>query len=204
MIWALSPISSWVIFEFLSKSYLSWSFLFLLQLCLLISCPCLSWWLQYTWMSLPCRSSIIHFQIPVSSPAIHLVFWLFNFRSPPSTIIYPIYYVVYFLEEESQIDLIMRRRQQLKEEYDCKVINGESVAVQHRVLVLNCDTKCSKRRIPEQVTPKIKWWRLKEENIKIQSRTGGVWWVNRNGASWEQGDMVHITDDVKHAIRVKN
>ena len=69
----------------------------------------------------------------------------------------------------------MRRQQQLKEEYDCKVMNGERVAVQHRLLVLNCDTKCSKRRIPEQVTPKIKWWRLKEENIKIQSRTGGVW-----------------------------
>ena len=48
--------------------------------------------------------------------------------------------------------------------------NGESVAAQHRVLVLDWEIKCSKRRVPEQVTPKIKWWRLKEDNLKIQFR----------------------------------
>ena len=46
----------------------------------------------------------------------------------------------------------------------------ESVAAQHRVLVLYWEITCSKRRIPEQVTPKIKWWRLKEDNLKIQFR----------------------------------
>ena len=40
---------------------------------------------------------------------------------------------------------------------NCKVINGESVAAQHRVLVLDWEIKCGKRRIPEQVTPEIKW-----------------------------------------------
>ena len=69
---------------------------------------------------------------------------------------------------QSQIDFLMCRRQQLNEVKNCKVINGESVAAQHRVLVLDWEIKCSKRRIPEQVTPKIKWWRLKEENLKIQ------------------------------------
>ena len=34
--------------------------------------------------------------------------------------------------------------------------------------MLDWEIKCSKRRVPEQVTPKIKWWRLKEENLKIQ------------------------------------
>ena len=38
------------------------------------------------------------------------------------------------------------------------------------MLVLDWENKCSKRRIPEQVTRKIKRWRLKEENIKIQFR----------------------------------
>ena len=71
---------------------------------------------------------------------------------------------------ESQIDFLMCRRQQLNEVKNCKVINGESVAAQHRVLVLDWDIKCSKRRVPEQVTPKIKWRRLKEENLKIQFR----------------------------------
>ena len=32
------------------------------------------------------------------------------------------------------------------------------------------EIKCSKRRIPEQVTPKLKWWRLKEDNLNIQFR----------------------------------
>ena len=62
----------------------------------------------------------------------------------------------------------MCRRQPLSEVTNCKVINGESVAPQHIVLVLDWEIKCSKGRIPEQVTPKIKWWRLKEENLNIQ------------------------------------
>ena len=71
---------------------------------------------------------------------------------------------------QSQIDFLMCRRQQLNEVKNCKVINGESVAAQYKVLVLDWEIKCSKRIIPEQVTPKIKWWRLKEENLKIQFR----------------------------------
>ena len=36
--------------------------------------------------------------------------------------------------------------------------------------MLDWEIKCSKRRIPEQVTPKIKCWRMKEENLKIEFR----------------------------------
>ena len=42
-----------------------------------------------------------------------------------------------------------------------KVINGKSVSAQHRVLVLDLEFKCRKRRIPEEMTPKINWGRLK-------------------------------------------
>ena len=38
---------------------------------------------------------------------------------------------------ESQIDFLICGRQQLKEIKNCNVINGESVAAQHSVLVLN-------------------------------------------------------------------
>ena len=39
------------------------------------------------------------------------------------------------------------------------------------MLVLDWELKCSTRRIAEQVTAKIKWWRLKEEeNLNIQFR----------------------------------
>ena len=56
---------------------------------------------------------------------------------------------------ESQIEFLMCRRQQLNEVKNGKVINGEMVAAQHIVLVLDWEIKCSKRRVPEQVTPKI-------------------------------------------------
>ena len=69
---------------------------------------------------------------------------------------------------ESQTDFLICRRQQPNEVKNCMVINGESVAAQN--IVLDWEIKCSKRRVPEQVTPKIKWWRLKEENLKIQFR----------------------------------
>ena len=71
---------------------------------------------------------------------------------------------------QRQVDILMCRRQQLYEVKNCKVINRESVVAQHRVLMLDWEMKCSKRRVPEQVTLKIKSWRLTEENLKIQFR----------------------------------
>ena len=44
------------------------------------------------------------------------------------------------------------------------------MAAQHSVLVLDWEIKCSNRRIPEQVSVKNKWWRLKEVNLNIQFR----------------------------------
>ena len=75
------------------------------------------------------------------------------------------------------------------------------------------------RRRPGQVTPKIKWWRLKEDNLRIQfrekelgerrlhvgecsgivggdrlgnieSRAGGAWYVNRKETHLRQCDIV--------------
>ncbi|KAG8223660.1 hypothetical protein J437_LFUL001767 [Ladona fulva] len=63
-----------------------------------------------------------------------------------------------------QIDYIMCRRKHLKEVRNCKVINGENVAPQHRLLVAGCDIKIGKRMKRKCIRPqKIKWWKLKEE-----------------------------------------
>ena len=62
---------------------------------------------------------------------------------------------------QSQIYFLMYRRQQMDEVNNCKVINGKRMSAQHRVLVLDLEFKCRKRRIPEKVTPKINWGRLK-------------------------------------------
>ena len=131
---------------------------------------------------------------------------------------------------QSQIDFLMCRRQQLNEVKNCKVINGESVEAEHRVLVLDWEIKCSKRRIPEQVTPKIKWWRLKEDNPKIQFREKVLserrllenvqeWWEENSTVTLRAGqEVLGMTtgrrppgdkdtwlwnDEVKDAIRAK-
>ena len=130
---------------------------------------------------------------------------------------------------ESQIDFLMCRRQQLYEVKNCKVINGESVAAQHSVMVLDWEIRCSKRRIPEQVRPKIKWWRLKEDNPKIQFRKKVLskkrllenvqeWWEENSTVILRAGQVFGMTtgrrppgdkdtwwwnEEVKDAIRAK-
>ncbi|KAK3566932.1 hypothetical protein QTP86_005597 [Hemibagrus guttatus] len=62
----------------------------------------------------------------------------------------------------TQVDYILCRRGNLKEISDCKVVVGETVARQHRMVVcrmtlLVCKTKRSK------IEKKTKWWKLKKE-----------------------------------------
>ena len=72
---------------------------------------------------------------------------------------------------ESQIHFLMCRRCHLKEIINRKVINGEAaVAAQHRVLVIDWEIQRGKKRKTEQATPRIKWGRLKEDNLKVQFR----------------------------------
>ena len=54
----------------------------------------------------------------------------------------------------------------LKEVIHCKVINGEAVIAYHRVLFVDWEIQRGKKRKPEQATPRIKWWILKEDNLK--------------------------------------
>ena len=55
----------------------------------------------------------------------------------------------------SQVDCILRRRENLKGIEDCKVLVGESVAKQHRVVL--CRIKLvAKKRKKERIAPKIK------------------------------------------------
>ncbi|KAK3541246.1 hypothetical protein QTP86_016915 [Hemibagrus guttatus] len=78
----------------------------------------------------------------------------------------------------TQVDYILCRRGNLKEISDCKVVVGESVARQHRMVVcrmtlLVCKTKRSK------IEKKTKWWMLKKEEFceefrqKLRQALGG-------------------------------
>ena len=71
---------------------------------------------------------------------------------------------------DSMRDFLMCRRCHLKEVMNCKVVNGEAVAAQHLVLVTYWEIHPGKKRNTEPATPRIKWWRLKEYNLKAQFR----------------------------------
>ncbi|XP_033097632.1 uncharacterized protein LOC117101710 [Anneissia japonica] len=60
----------------------------------------------------------------------------------------------------TQVDYILYRRCNVKEIKDCKVIPGESVVKQHRIVVCSM-TLIAKVRKQMQAQPRIKWWRLK-------------------------------------------
>ncbi|KAK3554064.1 hypothetical protein QTP70_019173 [Hemibagrus guttatus] len=69
----------------------------------------------------------------------------------------------------TQVDYILCRRGNLKEISDCKVVVGESVARQHRMVVcrmtlLVCKMKRSK------IEKKTKWWKLKKEECCVEFR----------------------------------
>ena len=64
------------------------------------------------------------------------------------------------------IDYIMVRRENLRELKNCnKVIPGESVASQHRMLVMEMKA-VRKRTSPRERTKRTKWWKLNQEELK--------------------------------------
>ena len=67
-------------------------------------------------------------------------------------------------EEYIQIDYILGKVGNLKEIEDCKVIPGETVERQHRLMVVKMVFRVIKRR--EIVTQfRIKWWRLNDQQV---------------------------------------
>ncbi|KAK3523752.1 hypothetical protein QTP70_009235 [Hemibagrus guttatus] len=64
----------------------------------------------------------------------------------------------------TQVDYILCRRGNLKEISDCKVVVGESVARQHRMVVCRMTLMvCKKKRSKIEIEKKTKWWKLKKE-----------------------------------------
>lgn len=58
------------------------------------------------------------------------------------------------------------RRQHLREIRNCKVINGKVVAAQHKLLMVEVEIEGGKGRKRGQTERKIKWWTLKDGNLK--------------------------------------
>ncbi|KAK3527310.1 hypothetical protein QTP86_020239, partial [Hemibagrus guttatus] len=80
----------------------------------------------------------------------------------------------------TQVDYILCRRGNLKEISDCKVVVGESVARQHRMVVCRMTLMvCKKKTSKIEIEKKIKWWKLKKEECceefrqKLRQALGG-------------------------------
>ncbi|KAK3509932.1 hypothetical protein QTP70_023758 [Hemibagrus guttatus] len=80
----------------------------------------------------------------------------------------------------TQVDYILCRRGNLKEISDCKVVVGESVARQHRMVVCRMTFMvCKKKRSKREIEKKTKWWKLKKEECceefrqKLRQALGG-------------------------------
>ncbi|KAK3550571.1 hypothetical protein QTP70_000048 [Hemibagrus guttatus] len=74
----------------------------------------------------------------------------------------------------------LHRRGNLKEISDCKVVVGESVARQHRMVVCRMTLMvCKKKRSKIEIEKKTKWWKLKKEECceefrqKLRQALGG-------------------------------
>jgi len=63
----------------------------------------------------------------------------------------------------SQIDFFLIRKSDMKICWDCKVIPGESLTTQHRVMVMDVRVKRRAKRRSHSGAPRIKWWHLKGE-----------------------------------------
>ena len=63
------------------------------------------------------------------------------------------------------IDYVTVRRDNLKELKNCKVIPGESVATQHRRLVMEMKA-VGKSMSPIEINKRTRWWKLKQEQLK--------------------------------------
>ncbi|KAK3521939.1 hypothetical protein QTP70_020053, partial [Hemibagrus guttatus] len=78
----------------------------------------------------------------------------------------------------TQVDYILCRRGNLEEISDCKVVVGESVARQHRMVVCRMTLMVSKKK-RSKIEKKTKWWKLKKEECceefrqKLRQALGG-------------------------------
>ncbi|KAI5620152.1 hypothetical protein C0J50_20287 [Silurus asotus] len=70
----------------------------------------------------------------------------------------------------TQVDYVLCRRCNLKEIGDCKVLVGDSVARQHRMVVCRMVLEVKKKKRRVRTERRIRWWKLKEEECSVRFR----------------------------------
>ncbi|KAL5136130.1 Exportin-4 [Glycine soja] len=99
----------------------------------------------------------------------------------------------------SQIDFFLIRKSDRKYCLNCKVILGESLTTQHRVLVMDVRIRDRAKRRSPMVAPRIKWWHLKGEKQGIfQQKIWEGWCGQSQGSAndmWNKMSQEIIKDD---------
>ncbi|KAL5193398.1 Craniofacial development protein 2 [Glycine soja] len=83
----------------------------------------------------------------------------------------------------SQIDFFLIRKSDRKYCLNCKVIPGESLTTQHRVLVMDVRIRDRAKRRSPLVAPRIKWWHLKGEKQGIFQQKIWEGWCGQSQGS---------------------
>ena len=91
---------------------------------------------------------------------------------------------------ESQIDFLLCRRKHLKEVKDCKVVYGENVSQQHKLVVGDISIRKGTKG-KRQNNPKIKWWELeKAENVELLEDDVNDWWETNSRVILRHGEEI--------------
>ena len=98
----------------------------------------------------------------------------------------------------SQVDYIMVRRRRIKEVVDTKVVVGESVAKQHRI-VISAMIIWTKWRKALKLVKRIKWWKLKDSKVNNKFKMHMI----ESGILGGQEDWQRITEMIRSIARRK-
>ena len=103
----------------------------------------------------------------------------------------------------SQIDFLLYRRNDISEVSDCKVIPGDHIAAQHRLVIMDLSVRVSNvlKRKP-QGPRKVKWFKLRDRDVCAQFKTKALqkidlemndlnaWWSRTKKALLDTGKEV--------------
>ena len=98
----------------------------------------------------------------------------------------------------SQVDYVMVRRRRINKVVDTKVIVGESVAKQHRIVVSAIFIWTKWRTAPKPVQ-KIKWWKLKNSKVKNKFKSE----VIKSGIRGGQKDWQIVAEMIRRIARME-
>ena len=96
----------------------------------------------------------------------------------------------------SQIDFVLARRKDKRACLDCKVIPGECVVSQHKLLVADFRFQVRARRDKQAKIERTKWWKLKGETSEVFRER-----VIKEGSWKEEDDINNMWDKMATNIR---